>query len=156
MKKWILGWIEWCGRIPHSLIALLGRFSISAVFWLSGQTKVDGLDIDIVHGVFKLGWPKLTDSAVALFRNEYKLPLIPPETAAALAAFAEHLFPVMLLFGLGTRFAALALLVMTAVIEIFVYPDAYPTHGVWATVLLYLLARGPGVVSLDHWLFARK
>lgn len=148
--------IEWCERIPHSFIALLGRFSISAVFWLSGQTKVTGLNIDIVHGVFKLGWPKLSSSAVDLFRNEYQLPLIPPETAAVMAASAEHIFPVMLLLGLGTRFAALALLVMTAVIEIFVFPDAYPTHGVWATVLLYLLARGAGVVSLDHWLFRRK
>jgi len=148
--------IDWCERIPHSFIALLGRFSISAVFWLSGQTKVTGLDIDIVHGVFKLGWPKLSSSAVALFENEYKLPLIPPETAAVMAATAEHIFPVMLLLGLGTRFAALALLVMTAVIEVFVYPDAYPIHGVWATVLIYLIARGAGVVSLDYWLFGRK
>ncbi len=148
--------IDWCERIPHSFIALLGRFSISAVFWLSGQTKVTGLDIDIVHGVFKLGWPKLSSSAVALFENEYKLPLIPPETAAMMAATAEHVFPVMLLFGLGTRIAALALLVMTAVIEIFVYPDAYPVHGVWATVLIYLIAHGAGVISLDHWLFGRK
>ena len=69
-----------------------------------------------------------------------------------MAAFAEHVFPVLLLIGLATRFSALALLVMTLVIQIFVYPDAYPTHGVWMTVLLFLVARGGGAVSLDHWL----
>jgi putative oxidoreductase len=72
-----------------------------------------------------------------------------------MAAFAEHLFPLLILIGLATRFSALALLAMTAVIEIFVYPDAYPTHGVWATVLLYLVAKGPGALSIDH-LIARR
>lgn len=136
-------------RIPHSLIALLGRFSIAAVFWKSGQTKVEGLAIDIVSGEFTLGLPRLSDSAVALFRDEFRLPIIPPEIAAPLAAFAEHLFPLLILIGLATRFSALALLVMTATIQVFVYPDAYPTHGVWAAVLLYLVARGPGALSVD-------
>ena len=136
-------------RIPHSLIALLGRFSIAAVFWKSGQTKVEGLAIDIISGEFTVGIPRLSESAIALFRDEFRLPLIPPELAAPLAAFAEHLLPILLLVGLATRFSALALLVMTATIQVFVYPDAYPTHGVWAAVLLYLGARGPGALSLD-------
>lgn len=140
----------WMNRIPHGLIALLGRFSIAAVFWKSGQTKVEGLAIDLIEGMFQIGWPRLSDSALALFREEYRLPLIPPELAAPLAAFAEHLFPILLLVGLATRFSALALLGMTAVIQIFVYPAAYPTHGTWAAVLLYLVARGPGALSLDH------
>lgn len=144
-----------CGRIPHSLIAFVARFAIAAVFWKSGQTKVEGLAIDLVDGTFQLGFPHLADSAVALFRDEYRLPLIPPELAAPLAACAEHVFPVLLLVGLATRLSALALLVMTLVIEIFVYPDAYPTHGVWAAVLLYLMARGAGVLSVDHWLARR-
>jgi len=72
-----------------------------------------------------------------------------------MAATAEHLFPLLLLLGLGTRFSALALLGMTLVIEVFVYPDAYPTHGTWAAVLLYLIARGPGVLSIDNWLARR-
>jgi putative oxidoreductase len=76
--------------------------------------------------------------------------------AAYAAATAEHVFPVLLLIGLGTRLSALALLVMTATIQVFVYPSAYPTHGVWATVLLYLLARGPGKVAVDHWLASRS
>ena len=143
------------GRIPDSLIAAVGRFSIAAVFWKSGQTKIEGLAIDLVNGEFYFGWPHLSDSALALFKYEYRLPLIPPELAAPMAAFAEHLFPLLLLVGLATRFSALALLVGTLTIQIFVYPDAYPTHGVWAAVLLYLIAKGPGKISLDHWLARR-
>ena len=142
-------------RIPDSLIALLGRFSIAAVFWLSGQTKVEGLAIDLVQGNVQLGWPRLSDSAVFLFENEYALPLIPPVWAAAAAAVAEHLLPILMLVGFATRLSALGLLGMTLVIQVFVYPGAYPTHGVWATVLLYLAAKGPGALSLDHWLAGR-
>ncbi len=137
-------------RIPHSFIALLGRFSIAAVFWNSGQTKISGLAINFVSGEFVFGWPRLSDSAIALFQDEYKLPLVSPELAAHLSAVAEHVFPILLLVGLATRFSALALLCMTLVIELFVYPDAYPIHGTWATILLYLMARGPGAVSIDH------
>ncbi|PSJ43808.1 hypothetical protein C7H85_16320 [Zobellella endophytica] len=146
----------WLGRIPHSLVALLGRFAIAAVFWKSGQTKIEGLAIDLVAGEFQLGWPRLRPLAVILFRDEYRLPLLSPELAATLAALAEHLFPTLLLLGLATRLSALALLVMTAVIQLLVYPGAYPVHGVWATVLLLLMARGAGVVSLDHWLARRR
>ena len=137
-------------RLPEDLIALLGRFSIAAVFWKSGQTKIEGLAVDLVDGNIQLGWPRLSDSAVALFQHEYQLPLIAPELGAGLAALGEHVLPVLLLLGLGTRFAALGLLIMTAVIQFLVYPGAYPTHGVWAAVLLYLMARGPGRMSLDQ------
>lgn len=147
--------ITMAGRIPDSLIALLGRFSIAAIFWKSGQTKVQGFAIDIIGGEFQLGLPRLSDSVVGLFRDEYRLPIVPPEVAAPMAAFAEHLFPLLILIGLATRFSALALLVMTATIQLLVYPDAYPTHGVWAAVLLFLIARGPGAVSLDY-LIARR
>lgn len=142
--------VAWMRRIPNSLIALLARFSIAAVFWNSGQTKVEGLVINLVSGEFSLGWPRLSDSAVALFADEYKLPLLSPALAAPLAAAAEHLFPLCLLLGLATRFSALALLVMTAVIQLLVYPGAYATHGTWAAVLLYLMATGPGSLSIDH------
>ena len=133
----------------------MARFSIAAGLWKSGQTKIEGLAIDIVDGSFSLGWPRLADSAVALFRVEYKVPLIPPELAAPLAATAEHLLPVLILIGLATRLSALGLLAMTAVIQIFVYPGAYPSHGVWAAALLYLVAMGPGALSIDHWLARR-
>lgn len=143
-------------QIPHGLIALLGRFSVAATFWLSAQTKVEGFTINLISGEFHLGIPRLSDSAVALFRDEYRLPLVSPEWAASSAAVCEHVFAAMLLLGLGSRLAAIGLLAMTAVIEIFVYPDAYATHGVWATVLLYLVARGPGPCALDHFIAVRS
>ncbi|MGU9850683.1 DoxX family protein [Pseudomonas koreensis] len=137
-------------KIPLSLIAFIARFSIAAVFWKSGQTKVEGLAIDLIDGTFQLGWPRLADSTIPLFHSEYHVPLLSPEIAAHMAAFAEHFFPVLILIGFATRFSALALLGMTLVIEVFVYPDAYPTHGTWAAVLLYLMATGPGRLSIDH------
>lgn len=128
--------------IPYSALALAARVFPAAVFWESGQTKVDGFG--------------LSDSAVFLFQEEYKLPLIDPTIAAYSSAIAEHLFPILLVIGLGSRFAALALLCMTMVIEIFVYPDAWPTHGVWITCFLLVIARGPGVLSLDHLIASRR
>ena len=124
------------GCIPDWLIALAARVFPAAVFWQSGQTKVAGFH--------------LKPSAIALFQNEYQLPLIDPVIAAHISAFSEHFFPIMLVIGLATRFSALALLFMTAVIEIFVYPGAWPTHGVWATCFLVVISRGPGWLSLDH------
>jgi putative oxidoreductase len=129
-------------RIGHSLIALAARFSIAGIFLLSGRTKVEG-------------WLTVSDTAIALFADEYKVPLLPPALAAHLATYAEHLFPILLVLGLFTRLSSLALLGMTAVIQFFVYPDAWPTHLVWATALLYLAGRGAGAVSLDRALGIR-
>jgi len=147
--------IELFERIPHSLIAFIARFSIAAVFWKSGQTKVEGFAIDLISGTFEFGTPRLADSTIPLFQSEYQVPLLSPDLAAHMAAFAEHCFPVLILIGLATRFSALALLGMTLTIQAFVYPDAYPTHGTWAAILLYLMARGPGALSIDH-LIARR
>lgn len=155
LPRLILAFIDAIKRIPNSLIAFVARFSISAVFWNSGQTKIEGLAINLVNGDITLGWPRLSDSAIDLFREEYKLPFIPPELAAPMAATAEHLFPLLILIGLGTRLSALALLGMTMVIQIFVYPGAYATHGTWAAVLLYLMVHGPGALSVDHWMLRR-
>lgn len=123
--------------IPADLIAVLARFVVGMVFWLSGRTKVEGLF-------------SLKQSTVFLFANEYKVPLLPPELAAYMAATAEHVCPILLWLGLATRFSATALLFMTLVIQLFVYPDAYVTHGLWAVGLLFLMANGPGVLSIDH------
>ena len=141
--------VRQCSRIPDAWIALLARFSIAAIFWKSGQTKIQGFSLDIVSGEFQPGWPRLSDYVVDLFRDEYRLPFMSPEFGAVLAAIGEHVFPALILLGLATRFSALALLVMTVVIQVFVYPDAYPTHGVWAVALLFLIARGPGPLALD-------
>lgn len=138
--------------IPYSVIALLARFSLAAVFWNSGQTKIEGLAVNLVNGEFQLGWPRLSGSAVALFQDEYKLPLLPPDIAATLAATGEHVLALGLLLGLATRLSALGLLGMTLVIQLLVYPGAYATHGTWAALLLLLIARGPGAFSLDHLL----
>ena len=125
--------------IPQSLISLIARLAVANVFWRSGQTKVDGWSIK--------------ESTFYLFREEYKLPLLPPDLAAYLATAAEHVFSVGLIVGLGSRLSALGLLVMTTVIQLFVFPGGWPDHVLWATALLVVLARGPGAVSLDHLLF---
>lgn len=127
---------------PHSLIALIARISVGGVFWLSGQTKISGF--------------QLAEGTVDLFRDEYRLPLIDPTIAAIAAAISEHLFSVLLIIGFASRLSALALLGMTLVIEIFVYPDAWPTHGTWAVCLLVIIAKGPGLLSLDRLFFGRK
>ena len=129
-------------RIPFSALALASRLSIAAVFWRSGRTKVSGFTI--------------REETFVLFREEYKVPLLPPDLAAYLSTTAEHVFPILLVIGFATRLSALGLLAMTAVIELFVYPGAWPEHGLWATLLLWILARGPGVVSLDHLIWTRN
>ncbi|MDH0744926.1 DoxX family protein [Pseudomonas sp. GD03842] len=123
--------------IDDNLLSLLARLGIAGVFLMSGRTKVEG-------------FLTLTDSTYELFRTEYKLPLIPPEVAAHLAAYAEHLFPTLLILGLFSRLSAFALLGMTLVIEVFVYPDAWATHLTWAGLLLLIIAKGGGKWSLDR------
>jgi putative oxidoreductase len=123
-------------RLPDDLLLLMARLFPAAIFFQSGRTKVEGF--------------ALSESAVFLFQEEYRLPLLDPTFAATLAAVSEHLFPLLLVLGFCTRLSALALLGMTAVIQIFVYPDAWATHGVWAVGLLWVLAKGPGAWSLDR------
>jgi len=125
--------------LPASFLLLAQRLGIAAVFFQSGRTKVEGIFT-------------IPDTTVELFRSEYALPLLPPELAAYLAAGAEHLFPVLLVLGLFTRLSAGALLGMTLVIQIFVYPDAWPTHLSWAALMLPLIALGGGRWSLDRLL----
>lgn len=126
------------GRLPWSVPALLARLIPAWVFWSSARTKVDGFAI--------------ADSTWWLFENEYALPLIPAAAAAVLATLAEHVFSVALALGIATRASAAALLAMTAVIQIFVYPSAWVTHGLWAACFLALVAKGPGAMSLDRLL----
>ncbi|PRA34109.1 DoxX family protein [Pseudomonas poae] len=129
--------------LPEALLLLVARVAVAAVFFLSGRTKVSG-------------FLELKPSTYTLFRSEYALPLIPPDWAAYLATYAEHLFPLLLVLGLLTRPAAAALLGMTLVIEVFVYPNAWPVHLTWAALLLPLLAKGAGDWSLDRLLSGKR
>lgn len=138
-------------KIPLCAISLAARLSLFMVFWRSVQTKINGLTIFDQHFAF---W-NLTDSAVLLFRYEYSLPLLDPRLAAYLATFGEFFLGLMLLVGLFTRFAALGLLVMTLVIQIFVYPSAWSTHLLWAVGLLLLIRNGADSLSVDRLLRAR-
>jgi len=125
--------------IPEWPLALLLRLGVAAPFFLSGRTKVEGL-LTITH------------STRYLFAEEYRVPLLPPDLAATLATYAEHALPILLVLGLFTRPAALGLLAMTLVIQLFVIPGGWPTHLLWAGPLVYLIARGPGRASLDRML----
>jgi putative oxidoreductase len=122
--------------IPQDAVALALRVFPAMVFWQSGRTKVEGLFT-------------IKDSTFFLFKEEFALPVIPPDLAAVLATTAEHVLPALMILGLFTRFSALGLLIMTAVIQMFVYPDAWVTHGLWGAALLALIAQGPGRLSLD-------
>jgi putative oxidoreductase len=128
--------------LSPSLLLLIQRLGVAAIFFLSARTKVEG-------------WFTITDDTYELFRFEYALPVIPPEVAAVAATISEHLFSVLLVLGLFTRASAAALLGMTLVIQIFVYPDAWPTHLSWAGLMLPLIAMGGGRFSLDRVLFGR-
>lgn len=126
--------------LPDSLLLLVARCGIAGIFFQSARTKVEG-------------WFTISDSTYELFRTEYAGVPLPPEFATVAATISEHLFSVLLVLGLCTRLSATALLGMTLVIEVFVYPDAWPTHLGWAGLLLPLIARGGGKLSLDRLIF---
>jgi len=129
---------DWLERVPYTFLAIPLRLAMATVFWNSAMTKL-------------ANW----DTAVALFVDEYKVPLLPPEVAAYIAATIELTAPVLLVLGLLTRPTTAVLLAMTLVIEVFVYPLAWATHIQWAAMLLVLLCRGAGKLSIDHLLRRR-
>jgi len=130
--------LSWFDGIPYTLLAIPLRLAVALIFWNSAMTKLPN-------------W----DTTMALFADEYQVPLLPPDVAAYMATAIELTMPVLLVIGLLTRPAALVLLGMTLVIEVFVYPVAWPTHLQWAAMLLVLVARGPGKISVD-WYFRRR
>lgn len=125
--------VRWLDGLPIAVAEIFLRAGPALVFWRSGQQKL-------------ASW----DTTVLLFREEYRVPLLPPEIAAYLATGVEHVAPIMLVLGLGARLGAAAMLGMTMTIQLFVYPESYPSHILWAGPLLYILLRGPGVLSIDH------
>ena len=135
LAQWLNRVISWLDSCPLSAAQLFARLSIAAVFWRSGRTKLDGL--------------AMKESTLHLFEHEYQVPILPPEVAAYAATAAEHIFPLLLVIGLAARFSAASLLAMTAVIQVFVYPDAWPAHFLWFSLLFLILVKGPGRVSID-------
>ncbi len=129
--------LRWLDDFPYTLLAIPLRFAVATVFWNSAMTHL-------------ANW----QTTLYLFETDYALPFLPPHPAAYIAVTVEIVTPVLLVAGLFTRLSSLVLLGMVAVIEIFVYPQAWPTHIQWAAMLLVLLARGPGKFSLD-WLARR-
>jgi len=134
--KHLLRLRAWLESVPFSLLALPLRFSVAWIFWNAAQVKL-------------INWQR----TIELFTEEYRVPLLPPEVAANMALSIELAAPVLLVLGLFTRAAVLVLLSMTTVIQIFVYPDAWPTHLQWTAMMLVLLCRGAGAGSLDALLW---
>lgn len=129
------------GRIAEGAVLLLVRLSLAGVFWRSGRTKVE-----------QGSWLTVSETTLYQFADDpfNKLPLLPPELAATLTTYAEHLFPILLVLGLFTRLSATALLVMTIVIQLFIFPEAWwPVHSLWAALALVLIMRGGGLVTAD-------
>jgi len=127
------GVIRGLEAVPVAVPAFVLRLGVALAFWRSGNVKI-------------ASW----ESTLQLFANEYRAPLLPPELAATIATAVELSAPILLLLGLATRLGAAAMLGMTLVIQIFVYPENYPDHLLWAGPLLYLILRGPGALSIDH------
>jgi putative oxidoreductase len=136
--RYLLRIRSWLDAVPYWVLALPLRFAVAWIFWNAGQVKL-------------INWRR----TIELFTDEYRVPVLPPELAANMALSIELAGPVLLVLGLFTRAAVLVMLGMTAVIQTFVYPDAWPTHLQWTSMMLVLLCRGAGVVSLDHLLWRR-
>ena len=130
-------------RIPYSLVALVARFAVAAVFWRSAMTKVDESF-------------QVKSTTFFLFKEEYKVPIIPPDVAAYLATYQELIGAVLLVIGLATRLTALSFIGMVAVIQFFVYPNGWPEHLLWFALLFLLVARGPGAISVDHLIWRKN
>ena len=133
---------DWAERIPYSVIALASRVAVADIFWRSARTKVNGFSI--------------REETFYLFREEYKVPLLPPDLAAYLSTIGEHVFSVLLIVGLASRLSALGLFGMTMVIQLFVVPGGWPEHILWLSLLTLIIARGPGAISLDHLLWTNR
>ena len=142
----LIDWLEagrrLAERIPYSIVALVARIAAASVFWRSAQTKIEGIF-------------QVKDTTFYLFSEKYKVPILPPEMAAYIATYQELVGAALLVIGLATRLTALAFIGMTAVIQFFVYPGGWPDHILWFGLLLWIVARGPGAISVDHLIWPR-
>jgi len=127
------------GQVFEGMALLVTRLALAGIFWRSGRTKVE-------EGT----WLQLSDVQLFLFESDFSGVPIPPSIAAPMALYAETLFPILLVLGLATRFSAISLLIMTLVIQLFVFPEAWwSVHILWAAMAAILISRGPGLFSLD-------
>ena len=133
MPSWFVAAREWLGRFPLSILQLAMRIGVGSVFFKAGLLKYASWEL-----------------TVKLFQDEYKVPLLPPEIAARIAMTQELTMPIFLFLGLATRAATLPMLGMIAVIQTFVYPNAWTDHLTWGSILVFLLTRGPGAFSVDY------
>ena len=140
--------------VPYALVALGLRLIMARVFFLDGQAKVEGmrLPLSVQDFTFSLVVPmQVKAETFGAFMGKYAAVPVPPMLAAYLVSYAEFILPIMLVLGLATRFAAIGLLIMTALIQIYVLPEAlWSVHVYWAAMLLVLISRGPGQISIDH------
>jgi len=152
----VRGFVAACALVPYALVALVLRLAMARVFFLDGQTRVDGPRIPVeVQGFdFSFVVPlQVKAETLTAFLTQYAALPVPPALAAYLVSGGEFLLPIMLVLGFGTRIAALGLLVMTALIQIYVMPQAlWSQHIYWASILLVLLSCGPGQLSIDHFI----
>ncbi len=134
--------------VPAWFVSLLTRFAVASAFWRSVQTKISGLEL------FGQSWKfwNVSESTFLLFEYEYTVPLLPVKLAAYLTTYGEFFLSIAIVLGLLTRLSAVGLLIMTAVIQVFVYPDAWNVHILWAALLLYLIKYGGGTISIDYLL----
>ena len=133
VHRWFISTRDWLGRFPLSILQLGMRIGVGMVFFKAGLLKYQSFEF-----------------AVKLFEDEYKLPFLAPAVGARMAMINELTTSTLLFFGLATRLITLPLFGMISVIQIFVYPSAWPDHVLWGSILFFLLTRGPGSLSIDY------
>jgi putative oxidoreductase len=155
--------ISACKFVPYALVALAVRLIMARVFFLDGQTKIIGIPVplnfqDLVQSLNLQGFNfsilvplDVAPGTITQFMTKFSVLPVPPVLAAYLVSYAEFILPIMLVFGFATRFAAIGLLIITALIQLYVLPEAlWSVHIYWAAMLLMLISRGPGQISIDH------
>lgn len=133
LRGWFISTREWLGRFPLAILQLGMRIGVGMVFFKAGLLKYNSFEF-----------------AIKLFEDEYKVPVLAPAVAARIAMINELTTSTLLFLGLATRLTTLPLLGMILVIQIFVYPSAWPDHVLWGSILIFLLTRGPGPFSVDY------
>ena len=153
-KVWASEDVKVSGDAREAIATVMFATQIDSASKIAEFAKIKGYRVYQESTVSIMG-TEIKANTFFLFQEEYKVPLLPPDLAAYFATYAEHIFSVLLVIGLASRLSALGLMIMTLVIQIFVYPSGWPEHILWFACLLLIVARGPGAISLDHLFWAR-